>query len=361
MREALAARKLAGDGAFSKRCSALLEGQLEALRVMLTTSCTHALEMAALLLELGPGDEVIVPSFTFVSTVNAFVLRGARPRFVDIRWDTLNLDETRLEAAVTPQTRAIFPVHYGGISCEMDVILAVAGRHGLAVVEDAAMAIGSTYRGRSLGTLGDLGALSFHETKNVSCGEGGALIVNRSEFVERAEILREKGTDRSSFLRGEIDKYGWVDLGSSYLPSDLLAALLLAQLEEVESIHARRKAAWERYDEALAEPVAQGLLEKMAIPDECVSSYHLYGLLLPDGAVRASVQARLREGGIQTTSHYQPLHLSKMGAQWGDGPGSLPVTEAATERLLRLPLYNEITAPQQQRVIDLLLGALRGL
>ncbi len=361
LREVLAAGKLAGDGRFGERCRGLLEAQLGSLRVMLTTSCTHALEMASLLLELGPGDEVIVPSFTFVSTVNSFVLRGAKPRFVDVRADTLNLDESLLEAAVTPQTRAIFPVHYGGVGCEMDVVLAVAAKHGLAVVEDAAMAIGASYRGRPLGTLGDFGALSFHETKNITCGEGGALIVNRSEFVERAEIIREKGTDRSSFMRGEIDKYGWVDVGSSYLPSDLLAACLLAQLEEVESIQARRQEAWERYDAGLAGAVAEGLIETLAIPEECQSSYHLYGLLLANGEIRQRVQSRLREGGVQTTSHYQPLHLSKMGASWGEGAGSLPVTEAACERLLRLPLYNEITALEQERVLDLLLTVLRGI
>lgn len=360
LQEVLANRQFSGDGPLTKRCVAVLEGMLGAT-TMLTTSCTHAMEMAALLLELGPGDEVILPSFTFVSTVNAFVLRGARPRFVDVRFDTLNLDESIVEAAVTPQTRAIFPVHYGGVSCEMDVLSAVAAKHGLAVVEDAAMAIGGSYRGRPLGTLGDFGALSFHETKNLSCGEGGALVVNRPEDVERAEVIREKGTDRSRFIRGEVDRYGWVDMGSSYLPSELLAAFLLAQLEEAGAILSRRREAWERYDEGLVDVVAAGALEVLAIPEDCESSYHLYGLLLASGEVRDHVQARMREAGVQTTSHYQPLHLSKMGAKWGDGPGSLPVTEAACDRLLRLPLYNEITALDQERVIELLLNALEGI
>jgi dTDP-4-amino-4,6-dideoxygalactose transaminase len=360
LQEVLANRQFSGDGPLTKRCAAALEGLLGA-PAMLTTSCTHAMEMAALLLELGPGDEVILPSFTFVSTVNAFVLQGARPRFVDIRPDTLNLDESLLEAAITPRTRAIFPVHYGGVGCEMDVILKLAQEHGLVVVEDAAQGIGGAYRGRALGTLGHLGALSFHETKNISCGEGGALVVNRLKYVERAEIIREKGTDRSRFIRGEVDRYGWVDKGSSYLPSELLAAFLLAQLEEADAIHGWRKAAWQRYDEGLAHALAAGALETLTIPEECSSSYHLYGVLLPNEVARNKVQARMKEQGVYTTFHYQPLHLSKMGSKWGDGAGSLPVTESAAERLLRLPMYNEITATEQERVVDVLLHALKGL
>ncbi len=360
LREVMENRQFSGDGPMTKRCGVVLEALL-GTRAMLTTSCTHAMEMAALLMGLGPGDEVIVPSFTFVSTVNAFVLRGARPRFVDIRPDTLNLDEALLEEAITPRTRAIFPVHYGGVGCEMDAILELANDRGLVVVEDAAQGIGGAYRGRPLGTMGLFGALSFHETKNLSCGEGGALLVNRAEDLERAEVIREKGTDRSKFVRGEVDRYGWVDMGSSYLPSELLAAFLLAQLEEVDEIQARRQKAWERYDRALAHAISSGLVRGLSTPDSCQSSYHLYGVILPDGKARNEVQARLKEQGVHTTSHYQPLHLSKMGSKWGDGVGSLPITEGAAETLLRLPLYNEFTATEQDRVIDLLLRALKGL
>ncbi len=356
--EALAGRKFSGDGPMTRRVRLHLEELLKAPQVLLTTSCTHALEMAAILLDLGPGDEVIVPSFTFVSTVNAFVLRGATPVFVDVREDTLNLDETLLEAAITPATRAIFPVHYGGVSCQMDVIMAVAGRHNLAVVEDAAQAIGSTWRGRPLGTIGHFGALSFHETKNVSCGEGGALIVNRPEFVERAEIIREKGTDRSKFFRGEIDKYGWVALGSSYLPSDLLAAFLLAQLEDLEGIQRCRRQAWEFYDRAVGAMARAGMVERLRVPEACESSYHLYGILLKDAAQRNQVQADLKASGIHTAFHYQPLHLSVMGQKWGGQRGALPVTESVADRLLRLPLFNEISPAELQAVVEALAIAL---
>ncbi len=359
LEEALGGQKFSGDGPMTRRARQHLEDLLGAPQVLLTTSCTHALEMAALLLDLGPGDEVIVPSFTFVSTVNAFVLRGATPVFVDVRPDTLNLDENLIEAAITPATRAIFPVHYAGVSCQMDAIMALARHHDLAVVEDAAQAIGSAWRGQPLGTIGQMGTLSFHETKNVSCGEGGALIVNRPEFFERAEIIREKGTDRSRFFRGEIDKYGWVDLGSSYLPSDLLAAFLLAQLEDFQAIQTRRREAWEFYDQAVQELAAQGWLETLSIPAGCSASYHLYGILLKDEAQRHQVQADLKAAGIHTTFHYQPLHLSVMGRKWGYRPGSLPVTESAADRLLRLPLYNDITAQELHAVVDGLTAALK--
>jgi dTDP-4-amino-4,6-dideoxygalactose transaminase len=358
IREALGNRRFSGDGPFTARCSRLLEARFGAPKVLLTTSCTHALEMASLLLDLGPGDEVILPSFTFVSTVNAFVLRGARPVFVDIRPDTLNLDESLVEAALTERTRALFLVHYAGVACEMDSLMALAQKHGLAVVEDAAHAIGASYRGRPLGTFGDLATFSFHETKNVSCGEGGALVINRPELVERAEVIREKGTDRSKFFRGEIDKYGWVDLGSSYLPSELLAAFLLAQLEELDGLNARRAAICTRYRAGLEGAAAAGKLRLLSIPPECTSSHHLFGILLPDGEVRQRVQQRMKAQGIHPTFHYQSLHLSTMGRTFGYADGDLPVTEEVTERLLRLPLFNELTEGEVDRVLAALLGAL---
>lgn len=344
--------QLSGDGPFTRRCAAHLEATLGVPRALLTTSCTHALEMAALLLDIGPGDEVIVPSFTFVSTVNAFVLRGARPVFADVRADTLNLDETRLERLITPRTRAVVPVHYGGVGCEMDVIRAVAARHRVAVVEDNAHGLLGTYRGRYLGTFGCLATQSFHETKNFSCGEGGALLINDPRYVERAEILREKGTNRSRFFRGQVDKYTWVDVGSSYLLSDLLAAFLLAQLEAADRIQARRRQVWHAYAEGLRDWCAEQGVRLPVVPPHCEQAYHLFYLLLPSLEQRQELIAHLKARGIYGVFHYVPLHLSEMGRRFGGRRGDCPVTEAAGDRLLRLPFYCDLSEADQAQVID---------
>lgn len=350
VREALRSGKLAGDGPFTAKCSALLEQALGAARVLLTTSCTHALEMAALLLEIGPGDEVIVPSFTFVSTINAFVLRGARPRFVDVRRDTLNLDERLLEDAISPRTKAIVPVHYAGVGCEMDAILATARRHAIMVVEDNAHGLFARYRGKPLGSFGALATQSFHETKNFSSGEGGALVINTPEFVERAEILREKGTNRSRFFRGQVDKYTWVDLGSSYLPSDLLAAVLYAQLEKRDAIQARRRAIWQYYDEQLRGWRAENGVAGPTVPAHCEQAYHMYYLLMPSLAERQAFIEHLRAKRILAVFHYLPLHLSDMGRQFGGRPGDCPVTEDVSDRLVRLPFYNTLSDGELDQV-----------
>jgi dTDP-4-amino-4,6-dideoxygalactose transaminase len=347
---------LAGDQGFTERCRELLESSLGARRALLTTSCTHALEMAALLLGLRPGDEVIVPSFTFVSTANAFALRGARPVFVDVRPDTLNLDETKLEALITPRTRAVVPVHYAGVACEMDAILDVAGRHRVAVVEDNAHGLFGKYRGRWLGTLGELATQSFHETKNFVSGEGGALLINDDALVERAEILREKGTDRGRFLRGEVDKYGWVDLGSSYLLSDLLAAFLWGQLCERERVQDRRRRIWQRYDDELVAWAAASEVRRPTVPPHCEQSWHCYFLILPSGAARAALTRHLRDRGIQAVSHYLPLHLSPMGRGFGGREGDCPVSEAVSDRILRLPLFYELGDDEQGEVIAAVTG-----
>jgi dTDP-4-amino-4,6-dideoxygalactose transaminase len=347
---------LSGDGFYTRRCHELLEEILGVPRVLLTTSCTHALEMAALLLEIGPGDEVIVPAFTFVSTVNAFVLRGARPVFADIRPDTLNLDERRLAASLTPRTRAIVPVHYAGVACEMDPILEVARAAGAAVVEDNAHGLFGAYQGRPLGTLGALATLSFHETKNLFCGEGGALLVNDPDLAARAEILREKGTDRSRFFRGEVDRYTWVDVGSSYLPSDLLAAFLLAQLEGRESIQARRCQVWERYREGLAGWAAQRGVGLPVVPGHCTQPYHLFYLLLPSREERDALIEHLRSRRIQAVFHYLPLHLSPMGRQLGGREGQCPVTEDVSGRLVRLPFFTDLSEEEQDRVVEAVLA-----
>jgi len=351
MAEAVASGHISGDGPFTKKCRALLEQTLGVPRALLTTSCTHALEMAALLLEIQPGDEVVAPSFTFVSTVNAFVLRGARPVFVDIRPDTLNLDERRIEAALTPRTRAIVAVHYGGVGCEMDALLELAGRRGVPVVEDNAHGLFGRYRGRCLGTFGALATQSFHETKNFSCGEGGALLINDPRYLERAEIVREKGTNRSRFFRGEVDKYTWVDLGSSYLPSDLLAAFLYAQLERREQIQGARRRLWERYDAELKEWAAANGVRQPLVPAHCEQAWHLYYLLMPSLEARQRLIAHLKARGILSVFHYLPLHLSPMGRRFGGRPGDCPVAEDASDRLLRLPFYNDMTAEEQARVI----------
>jgi dTDP-4-amino-4,6-dideoxygalactose transaminase len=352
LRQAVAQGHLSGDGPFTRRCHALLEGLLGVPRVLLTTSCTHALELAALLLDVRPGDEVIVPSFTFVSTVNAFVLRGARPVFCDIRPDTLNLDAVLLERLVTPRTRAIVPVHYAGVGCDLDAILAVAKRYGLAVVEDNAHGLFGHYRGRPLGTFGCLATLSFHETKNFSCGEGGALLINDVRFIERAEILREKGTDRNRFFRGQVDKYTWRDVGSSYLPSDALAALLFAQLEAHESIQSRRRELWRRYAAELPDWAAANAVRLPTVPPECEQAYHLFYMLLPSPGRRQALLDHLRAHGVHAIFHYLPLHLSEMGRRFGGREGDCPVTEAVSDRLVRLPLFHDLSDADQGRILD---------
>lgn len=349
--KAMTIGQIAGDQTFTKKCHALLEGLLGARKTLLTTSCTHALEMSAILLDLGPGDEVIVPSFTFVSTANAFVLRGAKPVFIDIRPDTLNMDESKLEALITPRTKAIVPVHYAGVGCEMDAIMEIAARRNVAVVEDNAHGLFGKYKGRLLGTFGGLATQSFHETKNFTCGEGGALLVNDPKFVERAEIIREKGTNRSRFFRGQVDKYSWVDLGSSYLMSDVLAAFLFAQLEKWESIQAARQRIWERYDTRLANWAGEHGVRRPVIPAHCDQTWHMYYLLLPSLEARTALIAHLKKLGVLSVFHYVPLHLSVMGRQYGGQKGDCPVTEDLSDRLLRLPFYNELTEADQERVI----------
>ena len=345
-----------GDGEFTKRCHQLLESALEIPKALLTTSCTHALEMAALLLDVRPGDEVIVPSFTFVSTINAFVLRGATPVFADIRPDTLNLDEGKLEDLITRRTRAVVPVHYAGVGCEMDAILDIARHHDLHVVEDNAHALFGRYRGRYLGTFGVFATQSFHETKNFSCGEGGALLINDMRFADRAEIIREKGTDRSRFFRGQVDKYSWVDMGSSYLPSELLAAVLAAQLEEREKIQSTRQRIWERYDRALAEWADRHEVRRPFIPKHCDHPFHMFYLLFPTLERRAAFISHLRAHGITSVFHYLPLNRSEMGRRLSDPAVACPTTQAVSDQLVRLPLFNSMTDDQQGRVIDAVLG-----
>jgi dTDP-4-amino-4,6-dideoxygalactose transaminase len=330
---------LSGDGEFTRRCHAWLEQQAGTARALLTHSCTAALEMAALLLDLEPGDEVILPSFTFVSTANAFVLRGAVPVFVDIRTDTLNLDERLIEAAVTPRTRAICVVHYAGVACEMDAILEIAARHGLAVIEDAAQGVMASYRGRPLGTLGRYGALSFHETKNLISGEGGALLVNDAHDAERAEIIREKGTNRSKFFRGQVDKYTWVDVGSSYLPSELVAAFLYAQMEQAETITAERMRLWQHYHRAFENAEQEGRVRRPVIPAHCTHNAHMYYLLFPTLERRTAAIAALNAQGIRPVFHYIPLHSSPAGRRYGRADAPLPVTDRTSDTLLRLPLW----------------------
>lgn len=342
---------VSGDGVFTRKCHALLETELGVAKVLLTSSCTHALEMAALLLDIQAGDEVIVPSFTFVSTVNAFVLRGARPVFVDIRPDTLNLDERQLERLITRRTRAIVPVHYAGVGCEMDAILEVAGRHGVAVVEDNAHGLFGKYKDRYLGTFGCMATQSFHETKNFICGEGGALLINDPQYVERAEIIREKGTNRSRFFRGQVDKYTWIDVGSSYLPSDILAAFLYAQLEAREQIQARRRQIWEYYYEHLCVWAQERGIRLPLVPLYCEQPYHMFYLLLPSLEQRQALIDHLKSRGILSVFHYLPLHLSEMGRRFGGRAGDCPVTEDVSDRLLRLPFYNGMTEEEQEHVV----------
>ena len=352
MRQAIEQGHLSGDGVFTKQCHALLEQTLGVPKALLTTSCTHALDMAALLLDIQPGDEVILPSFTFVSTVNAFALRGAQPVFADIRPDTLNLDETRLEALVTPRTKAIAPVHYAGVGCEMDAIAKVADHFDLAVVEDNAHGLFGKYKDGYLGTFGCLATQSFHDTKNFTCGEGGALLINDPKYIERAEILREKGTNRSRFYQGLVDKYTWVDIGSSYLPSELLAAFLYAQLERRGAIQAARQRMWEYYHTHLSEWALAHDVQLPFIPVYCEQSYHLYYLLMPRPAQRQAMIDHLCSRGVQSVFHYLPLHLSEMGQRFGGRPGDCPITESVSERLLRLPLYYGLSEDEQARVVE---------
>lgn len=330
---------LSGDGSFTKRCHEWLEQRTGASKALLTHSCTAALEMSALLLDLVPGDEVIMPSYTFVSTANAFVLRGAIPVFVDIREDTLNLDESLIEAAITPRTKAICVVHYAGVACEMDPIMDIARRHGLKVVEDAAQAIMSTYRGHPLGSIGDLGALSFHETKNIISGEGGALLCRDEALAERAEVIREKGTNRSRFFRGQVDKYTWVEVGSSFLPGEITAAFLTAQMAAADDITARRMALWNRYDAWASPHEKAGRLRRPIIPAHCTHNAHMYYLLLPTPETRTTFIGSLKAAGVQTVFHYIPLHTSPAGLKYSRAHGNLPVTNDISERLVRLPLW----------------------
>jgi dTDP-4-amino-4,6-dideoxygalactose transaminase len=343
---------MAGDGAFTKKCNTLLEQTTGAQKVLLTTSCTHALEMTALLLNIQPGDEVILPSFTFVSTVNAFVLRGARPIFADIRPDTLNLDESKLEGLITPRTKAIIPVHYAGVGCEMDSIMAIARQHGLKVVEDNAHGLFGKYRGKSLGTFGDLATQSFHETKNISCGEGGAVLINDPALNDRAEILREKGTNRSRFFRGQVDKYTWVDIGSSYLPSEALAAVLYAQLTASEEIQAKRKHIWKAYASSLADWAKKNQVRFPIIPEYCEQPYHMFYMLMPSLEVRTRFIAWMKSQGVICVFHYLPLHLSEMGQKFGGKAGDCPVTEDVSDRLVRLPLFYNMEESELDYVIQ---------
>lgn len=341
----------AGDGPYTRRCEYLLKERLGVSLALLTTSCTSALEMAALLCDVGPGDEVILPSFTFVSTANAFHLRGAKLVFAEIREDTLNLDESRLAEAITPRTRVFVPVHYAGVACDMDTIMKLSRKCGAFVVEDAAQAIGATYKGRALGAIGDLGAFSFHETKSVICGEGGALVGADDTFTRRAEAIREKGTNRKQFFRGEVDKYTWVDTGSSYAPSDLLAAFLYAQLEHVSEITNRRRAVYQYYTQQL-EPLEQrGLLTLPHVPADCGSNFTSFHVLTTDQATRSKLIEHLKDKGILAVFHYVPLHTSPMGARLGYAAGDLPVTESVSDRVLRLPLYYELGTDERAEVV----------
>lgn len=357
--QAVAFGNISGDGVFTQKCSALLEERFGILKALMTPSCTAALEMAAILCDLGPGDEVILPSFTFVSTANAIVRLGARPVFVDIRPDTLNIDDSKIEDAITDRTKAIFPVHYAGVGCEMERIMTIARKYDLWVVEDAAQGVNSFYNGRALGSIGHLGCYSFHETKNYICGEGGALCINDPELVERAEIIRDKGTNRKQFFRGEVDKYTWVDVGSSYVPSELCCAFLYGQLELLDEISSRRDAVYQAYLRPLKSLQDEGLLRLPHIPEECTSNYHMFYVVLPDAAARDRLLAYLREREIYPVFHYVPLHTSPMGARFGCAAGDLPVTEDVSGRLLRLPFYHEITELEQAKVAGQIARCLR--
>jgi len=342
---------LGGDGHFTQQCSELLAERFGVRRVLMTPSCTAALEMAAMLCDLGPGDEVIMPSYTFVSTANAVARLGARPVFVDIRADTLNIDENRIEDAVTPNTKAVWPVHYAGVACDMDRIGAITRKHDLHVVEDAAQGVNAFYDDRALGSLGHLGAYSFHETKNYICGEGGALCINDPEFERRAEIIRDKGTNRQQFFRGEVDKYTWVDIGSSYVPSELACAFLYGQLELLDAIAQRRRSIYQFYRRQLKPLETEGLLRLPSTPEGCTSNFHMFYILVADGPTRDGLLGYLKSQGIHAVFHYVPLHTSPMGRKYGYAPGDLPVTEDLSGRLVRLPFFNDITRDEQSRVV----------
>jgi dTDP-4-amino-4,6-dideoxygalactose transaminase len=357
--QSLQGRKLSGDGTFTHRCHEALEAMYDAT-VLLVHSCTAALEMGALLIDLKPGDEVIMPSYTFVSTANAVVLRGAVPVFVDIRLDTLNIDETKIEAAITPRTRAIMPVHYAGVGAEMSAINAIAAKHGLYVIEDAAQGFEAKYDGKPLGALSDIGCLSFHETKNIVSGEGGAIIIKNKELAQRAQFIREKGTNRTQFLRREVTKYEWIDVGSSYLPSDLVAAVLLAQLERADGITARRLAIWRRYYDTLL-PLSNLGLKLPTIPSNVTPNAHIFYVLAPDEAKQQKLMSRLREDGIQASTHYVPLHSAPAGRRFGRTAGALDNTDRAASTLLRLPLHSGLTDDQIDYVLERTLIASRDI
>ncbi len=349
--EAIANHKLCGDGAFTKKCNAKLEEMTGTSKALLTTSCTHATEMAAILSDIKPGDEVIMPSYTFVSTANAFVLRGATVVFVDIRPDTMNIDETKIEEAITEKTKAIVPVHYAGVSCEMDTIMEIAGKYNLKVIEDAAQGIMSTYKGRPLGTIGDYGCFSFHETKNISMGEGGALLIADPANIENAEIVREKGTNRSKFFRGQIDKYSWVEAGSSYLPSELNAAYLWGELESADKIYEDRMNTWNYYDKALKGLEESGKIERPVIPNGCVHNAHMYYIKAKDLEERTRLLAYLKENGVAAVFHYIPLHSAAAGIKYGRFSGEDKYTTKESERLLRLPLYYGMKEEDREKVV----------
>lgn len=350
--ESITAGHTSSDGRFTRRCRELLESEFGVPAVLLTTSCTDALEMAALLLNIQPGDEVILPSFTFVSTVNAFVLRGAVPIFVDVRPDTLNMDERRLESLITPRTKAIVVVHYAGVGCEMDAISALAEEHKITIIEDNAHGVFGRYRGKHLGTFGALATLSFHETKNLTCGEGGALVVNDENLLERAEIIRDKGTNRKRFLRGQVDKYTWVDVGSSFGLSDILAAYLFAQLEKREEIQRTRQHLWRNYFSGLREWATANDVRLPSVPLHCDQAYHMFYILLPSSEARQELIEHMKARGILSVFHYMPLHLSDLGRRYGGRPGQCPVTEDVSDRLLRLPFYNSLSEEEQADVVS---------
>lgn len=360
IRDALEHGRLAGDGPYTKKCSELLESYLGTGKVLLTHSCTAALEMAAILADIQPGDEVIMPSYTFVSTANAFVLRGGIPVFVDIRPDTLNIDERLIEAAITPRTKAIVPVHYAGVACEMDTILDIAHRHGLLVIEDAAQALGSSYKGRKLGTVGDMAAFSFHETKNIISGEGGALVINNPLFVERAEIIREKGTNRTRFFRGEVDKYTWVDVGSSYLPSELVAAFLYAQLLHIDAINSQRMAIWKQYESAFEELGRKGVVRLPVISSDSVHNAHIFYLLTRTKVEQVDLLAALKAAEINAVFHYIPLHATDAGRKYGRTGSEMSVTEQLYCRVVRLPLYTKLSPVEQAFIVASTLAAIGG-
>jgi len=351
IQESIEHGQISGDGPFTQKCHTLLEDILGVPKVLLTTSCTHALEMAAILLNIKPGDEVIVPSFTFVSTINAFVLHGARPIFADIKPDTLNLDETKIDKLINSRTKAIVPVHYAGVGCEMDAIMDIAGQHDIPVVEDNAHGLFGKYKGKWLGTFGCMATQSFHETKNITCGEGGALLINEPKYIERAEIIREKGTDRSRFFRGQVDKYSWVDIGSSYLPSDMLAAFLCAQLERWEQIQERRKEIWEYYYNNLSDWAEEQKVTLPTVPDHCEQAYHMFYMLMHSLEKRQALIAYLRNRNMMAVFHYLPLHLSEMGRGFAGNSNVCPITQDVSDRLVRIPFYNSLTQDDQAHVV----------